>query len=247
VEFEDAVAVRFADDTTRLALFDQASLASVAAAGYNHPEIEGPYTAVFDSVDLAVDLPPRVHLRGTVRRVEDARPYELDLIASGLPHDTPRVTALWRGSVAARFRPAGEPVTGVESQWKPQDGSTLTGGVKVTLAAPAATTAAQVRRLPVTAAVLARDASTGVGTLLREAATVRERLVDAGFEAPADPQLRRRNAVVVVWLLPASVFEDDSWPVPAGTDPAHRPEARRSAATAWLARHGIALVPTTFS
>ena len=101
----------------------------------------------------------------------------------------------------------------------------------------------QVRRLPVTAAVLARGAETGIGTLLRESAVVRDRLTDAGFRTAVEPGLRRRHAVVVIWCLPAAVFDDDAWPAPAGTPSDQLPAARRAEASTWLAQQGIALIP----
>lgn len=246
MEFEDAVLVRLADETTRPTLFDQASLASVIAAGYDLPELEGPYAALFDSVELAVDLSARVQVSGSVRRIDEALPYEIDLRAVGLRDDTPSVTALWRGAVTARVHPAGDPITSVTSNWRPDRGPDVAGDLRVVLADPVATSP-QVRRLPITAVVLARGSGFRLTALLRETSIVRERLFEAGLEAPADPQLRRRQAVVVAWLLPTSIFDDAAWPVPDGTDPAHLPAARRANAGVWLARHGIALVPTTVS
>lgn len=251
MEFADVVLVRLADESTRAGLFDQDALAAVAATAYDQPDLDGPYTAVFDSIEPAVDLSPRLQLRGTVRHHADPQPYEVDLWVAGLPAVGPVVTALWRGAVTARYRPAGEPVTAIASRWDADDPgsaaagdgrSTVTGGVAVTFAPPGDVTTVP-RRLPVTVAVLAREAGTQVGALLRDAAAVRERLADAGVETPVEPGLNRRHAVVVAALVPASVFDDDAWPAPAGTPAAQMPAARRAAATAWLARSGIVLVP----
>ncbi|WP_462188540.1 MULTISPECIES: hypothetical protein [unclassified Frankia] len=258
MDFEDAALVRLADEASRAALFDQAALAAVAAAGYDHPEFEGPYSAVFDSVELVVDLAGSVRLHGMVRRLEDPVPYEVDLLAAGLVDAAvPRVTALWRGAVVARYRPAGEPVTAVTSQWLSGGpaggppggpaGDVATGQVRVAFADPAGT-ATVVRRLPVTAPILARGAGSGVAALLRESAVVRQRVVDAGGEPKAEPHLRRRHAVVVVWLLPEAVFDDDDgWPGPTAGTPEQLRAARRAIAASWLARHGIALVTATLS
>ena len=79
-------------------------------------------------------------------------------------------------------------------------------------------------RLPITAAVLVRDSATlAVGQLLADSKTLAERLQDAGLETPRDPALRPRHAVVVIWVVPATLFDDAHWPAAARAMP--RPTA----------------------
>jgi hypothetical protein len=112
MDFEDAILVRLADPSTRDAVFDQDGLAAIAAAGYDHPELEGPYTAVFEQLDVAVDVTPPARVEGTWQRVGDALPVELRVTVSGLPETaSAQLTALWRGAVVARVVPATTPVT----------------------------------------------------------------------------------------------------------------------------------------
>jgi hypothetical protein len=107
MDFEDGVLVRLADPTTRDGVLDQDALACVAAAGYDHPELEGPYTAVFDDLQLAVDLTSPALVEGTWQPVGEARPVEVRLNLTGLPDaSAPALTALWRGCVIARVVPA---------------------------------------------------------------------------------------------------------------------------------------------
>jgi hypothetical protein len=112
MDFEDGILVRLADPSTRDAVFDQDGLAAVAAAGYDHPELEGPYTAVFEQVDVAVDVTPPARVEGTWQRLGDTVPVELRLTVSGRPETaSAQPTALWRGAVVARVVAANTPVT----------------------------------------------------------------------------------------------------------------------------------------
>jgi hypothetical protein len=90
------------------------------------------------------------------------------------------------------------------------------------------------RPLPVAAALLVRDTPLAVAELVQESKRILERLGPAGLERPKDDRLRLRNPVVVVWVVPAEVFDDADWP--GGTA-----SARRTAAGEWLAREGIGL------
>jgi hypothetical protein len=90
------------------------------------------------------------------------------------------------------------------------------------------------RPLPIAAALLVRDAPLAVAELVSESKCIRDRLAPAGLERPKDDGLRLRNPVVVVWVVPATVFGDADWP---GATAA----ARRTAAGEWLAREGIGL------
>jgi hypothetical protein len=115
-------------------------------------------------------------------------------------------------------------------------GSVDPGTITVTFAPPAAVSATP-QPLPIAAALLVRDAPLSLAELLRESALVRERLRALGAERPADAGLRRTQPVLVIWVIPISVFNDADWP---GANPA----ARRANAGAWLAREGIGLAAT---
>jgi hypothetical protein len=96
--------------------------------------------------------------------------------------------------------------------------------------------------LPVTVLVLVRGAEgLSVASLLAESNSLRERLDALGLERPSATALPRRRAVVVLWVVPASVFDDNDWPGGNGPDPAAKRAARRAAAGAWLADEGVAL------
>jgi len=132
---------------------------------------------------------------------------------------------------------AGASVDSVGTLFTRLGGTVSPGTVTVTFAPPAAVAAAA-QPLPIAAAILIRDTPLSVAELLAESALVRGRLQSLGAERPADPQLRRTNSVVVIWVVPSSVFEDADWP---GADPA----ARRANAGVWLAREGIGLAAIT--
>jgi hypothetical protein len=107
------------------------------------------------------------------------------------------------------------------------------GALQLDFAAPAAVSET-VRPLPVAAALLIRDAPLSIAELVVESKRLRDRLEPAGLERPKDDRLPLRNPVVVVWVVPAAVFDDTDWP-------GATPDARRGAAGDWLAREGIGL------
>jgi hypothetical protein len=236
MDFEDQVLVRLADPATRNGVFSQDALAAMAAAGYDHPELAGPYQAVFDELQLAVDLRAQVRADGCWQRPGDQWATELRLSVTGLGDaPSPGLTALWSGSVVAQAAVATAPVTAVEVT--PSDGEHL--GLQIGFAPAPATTVA--RSLPVTVAILARDVGAPLTALLAQSVLVRQALQDAGREPALDPDLRRRVSIVVAWVLPAAVFDDTGWPGGDTGTPPERNQARRQAAAAWLAGQGIAL------
>lgn len=93
------------------------------------------------------------------------------------------------------------------------------------------------KALPIAAAVLIRDKGFSVAQLLVESKRVRQRLEPLALTRPADKSAKQREAMVVIWIVPAAVFDDTDWP---GAGPAQR----RTQAGAWLAREGIGLVAT---
>jgi hypothetical protein len=97
--------------------------------------------------------------------------------------------------------------------------------------------------LPISAAVLVRDPGFSVAQLLADTRLVRERLAALSLDRPVDASLRRRNALIAVWVLPAATFDDDDWPgAGGGMSAAQARAARRAAAASWLADAGIGLV-----
>jgi hypothetical protein len=110
--------------------------------------------------------------------------------------------------------------------------------------APQAPAGASPQLLPLAAPMLVRDAAGfSLATLLCESKQVRARVEELGFALSDDDRTRARHAVVVIWIVPASLFDDTDWPgATAGLTPAQQIAARRGVAGAWLAEEGIGLV-----
>lgn len=116
------------------------------------------------------------------------------------------------------------------------------GVVRVTFAVPQPVTPTP-RRVPVTIALLIRDVGVSIRALLADTRRVRERLELAGVEPPSRPDLPVRVPVIVGWVLPEAVFDDDDWPgATGGMNAAQSRAARRTAASAWLTNEGVGLV-----
>jgi len=238
MNFVDFALVRLAQDATRASVFDQLSLAQIATAAYapDVASLDGPYTALFDEFQMGVPIPRRANVDGYWGSLTGMERTEVRLAVAGLGRaSTVRVDALWRGSVVARTAPANSQVNQVRSaapEWTvPADSVKLP--VQVAFADPAATPPSPTP-LPLTAAILVRDTPLSLADLLAESKTIREHLLEAGVERPRDPSMSRRAPLVVVWIVPSSVFDDADWP---GTDAADR---RRTAA-GWLGVEGIAV------
>ena len=78
-----------------------------------------------------------------------------------------------------------------------------------------------------------------------ESKMARERLDRLGLERPVEPTFRLRQPMLIVWVVPISVFDDADWPGGAqGMNNNQLRVARRTSAGAWLAREGIGLVAT---
>lgn len=88
--------------------------------------------------------------------------------------------------------------------------------------------------LPVTVAVLVRDAPLHLSALLAESRSVRTALASDPAVQPVAAPLRRRTPILVLWAVPATLLDDPAWP---GADRA----ARRAAAAELLQGQGIAL------
>lgn len=114
-------------------------------------------------------------------------------------------------------------------------GNAELGAFRISFSAAAAAPPVPVS-LPVTVAVLARDAPLQLSALLAESRSIRAALADDPSVQPAAAAIRRRTPILVLWTIPATLLDDPDWP---GAD---RP-ARRVAAADLLAGQGIALAP----
>lgn len=123
-------------------------------------------------------------------------------------------------------------------------GTVQSSAVQVTFSPPD-TAPPSPKALPITAALLIRDVGFSIAQLLMESKLLREQLEKQGLERSPDPSLPLRHPLVIVWVVPVSIFDDPGWP---GGNPGMTPEAlrdaRRAIAGRWLAREGIGLVAT---
>lgn len=118
------------------------------------------------------------------------------------------------------------------------------GGVQVTFSPPD-TAPASPQRLPLAAALLIRNQGFSLTQLLRESKILRQQLDSLGLEKSPDLNLKLRQPLLVVWIIPVSVFDDPDWPGGSeDMETAALRDARRTVAGQWLAREGIGLVAT---
>ncbi len=243
MDFVDQRLVQLADPATRGGVFDAVALEQLVGAAYDADamSVEGPFTATFDEFRLGVAAQPLAALDGTWNLVGAVDHTEAHFRVAGMGDgQLPRVDALWRGSIEARFADAGDPITSVVTTVP--DARTVDAAVTFDQPRPVSATA---RPLPIAAALLIRDATgLSIAQLLADSKTVRERLTPYGVERPPDPTLRLREPVLVVWIVPEALFDDADWPGGNGGGPAQQRALRRAAAGEWLAREGIGLVAT---
>jgi hypothetical protein len=99
------------------------------------------------------------------------------------------------------------------------------------------------QRLPLAAVFLIRDSGFSLAQLLMESRLTRIGLKPMGLERSPHSPLKSRESLIVIWMVPETVFDDPDWP---GGDTGMTPEAlraaRRTEAGGWLAREGIGLV-----
>jgi hypothetical protein len=121
---------------------------------------------------------------------------------------------------------------------------TAAGATMQVTFSPPAPVAAAPYPLPLAAALLIRDVTDfSLATLLTETKQARARMEGLGFARSTDESTRARHPIVVIWIVPASLFSDPDWPgATAGQTPDQQIAARRAAAGAWLAEEGIGLV-----
>jgi hypothetical protein len=307
--FEDGTLVLLADETTREGVFDQAALEQLLSCAYDVESmgpLQGKYQPLFDEFEVGFTPPSLAFVDGSWSAAGGADRTEARFQVSGLASNSPRVDALWRGSILARYADVGEPILDARVAWPNQEeidaavaagnGGTLPSGnaletarrdellaslrqqfgdtaapfaldedgiralvssagatsvgnflqnvqapdfatavMSLTFDAPAPVST-QRRPLPVTVALLVRDAPLAVADLLQDTARVRERLAGVGVERPQSNGSRPRAPIVVAWVVPESIFTDGDWPGQDETE-------RRTKAGEWMAREGIGLVP----
>lgn len=133
-------------------------------------------------------------------------------------------------------------VSDLITRWQ---GTVHSSAVQVTLSSPEPAPPSP-KALPITAALLIRDAGFSVAQLLMESKMLREQLEKQGLERSPDPSLPLRHPLLVVWVVPATIFDDADWPGgTAGMTPEAMRDARRVKAGQWLAQEGIGLVATS--
>jgi hypothetical protein len=123
-------------------------------------------------------------------------------------------------------------------------GAVHSSAVQVTFSPPDPSPSSP-KALPITAALLIRDTGFSIAQLLMESKMLREQLERQGLERSPDPSLPLRYPLLIVWVIPITVFDDAAWPGGnPGMTPAALQDVRRLIAGRWLAREGIGLVAT---
>jgi len=118
-----------------------------------------------------------------------------------------------------------------------------TGTLRIRYSDPAAPPPSP-RVLPITAAVLLRDQPISLAEMLSQSKMVGEHLREAGFERAREADTSTRAPILVVWMVPEKIFDDEDWPGgTTGTD-AEKRLLRRRATAAWLGPQGIVFAPT---
>ena len=121
-------------------------------------------------------------------------------------------------------------------------GLVAAGPMQLGFSAPTETPAAR-RPLPISAAILVRDQPLDLSGLLADSRVVRDTLDALGAMRPPDAAGASRARLIVVWIIPGSVFDDPDWPGGNAAESAENNNALRLAtARRWLAREAIALL-----
>ncbi|MBS0174567.1 MAG: hypothetical protein JSR64_11070 [Nitrospira sp.] len=98
------------------------------------------------------------------------------------------------------------------------------------------------KALPVAVAIIVRSVVTSLTQMLAHSRVMRERLDAEGMSRPEEPRFRILHNVLVAWVVPESIFDDDGWPGALPGDSAGvKRTKRRATAGQWLAREGIGL------
>lgn len=94
------------------------------------------------------------------------------------------------------------------------------------------------------AALMIRPAGISISALLDDTRQVRARLDRQSIERARPPGPRPRFSTTLIWVLPATVFDDAAWPGASqtGLSTAEARSRRRAWAGRWLANEGIGLL-----
>ena len=119
MNFVDATLVRLATPGSRRAVFDEIALRQLAEAAYDADALalDGPFDVVFDEFVLGGPPAAKSLVEGQIRQGGAIPATEAHLTVTGIGGAPPRVDALWRGAVLARYRIGGEPIVAVNGGW----------------------------------------------------------------------------------------------------------------------------------
>jgi len=241
VDFVDSVIIRLADPASREGLLDDDALESLVRTTVDTDAmtVSGPYTPLFDDLQLGRPAASSSIVDGEWRGAGGTTRTEVQLRLHGLGHQPPvRIDALWRGAVVARTSTSRDTIDAVQLD-RVADAPT-SGTLRLRYSPPSAPRLGTTI-LPVAVVVLVREAGTSVAALLSESHLARSAAAELGVVAPEDPSVPRRRHTSVLWLLPATVFDDADWPGGGSGSAAARRRDRAHRAATWLATEGIAL------
>lgn len=120
MDYVDATLVKLADPASRAALFDTLALENLLGAAYDAPalNLSGPFSAVFDEVQIGLSASGVARVEGSWAVVGSAQRTEASFQIAGLAiNPAIRVDALWRGAIVARTSSADAPIKSVTVDW----------------------------------------------------------------------------------------------------------------------------------
>jgi hypothetical protein len=121
VNFVDTTFIELADEGSRTPLFDQTALKQLLTAAYDVDAMgpfQGAYTPIFEEFELGYAPPDLTTVDGVWSPIGAVERTEAKFQLGGIGNGSvPRVDALWRGAINARFAEVGEPITDVEAAW----------------------------------------------------------------------------------------------------------------------------------
>lgn len=168
--------------------------------------------------------------------LEDARRAQLQRMLSDRAHQPGTVSE----ALIDRLLDA-VGVTSVSDYMAAHAADVGTAHVRVRLAEDQ-TVALESRQAPVAVALIVRDQAAQLSELLAQSMTIKEAL-GPSIQPRPDRSLPRRTSLIVGWVLPPEVFDDDDWPgAEAGQPPDVARQRRRETAATWLAPAGVALI-----
>jgi hypothetical protein len=115
MKYIDKILVLLVSETTRADIFDDTALENILSATYDEPSAEGPYSAIFNDLELGYAVPQRGTAEGLWSLVGTGQRHEAMFYLSGLG-EARQLAAFWRGSIVARIRPATDRIIAVDYQ-----------------------------------------------------------------------------------------------------------------------------------